>query len=314
VNLRNVTMTEKEKMLSGGLYTVNDELRRGLVNARKIMRQYNATTEDEAEIRKKLLSELFAKMGKNIYIEPPFRCDYGSNISIGENFYANYDCIILDVNRVTIGGNVKFGPRVCVYTAGHPIDAGVRRSLLEFGKPVTIGGDVWVGGNAVINPGVSIGSNVVIGSGSVVTKNIPSNVVAAGNPCRVLRSITDEDRKYWEREKDKWVLTGVVGNSKLGIYDGQEKDKNMLPSVINAELRGGYEVYVEFDDGTKGIIDFKDKLENDHRQIIRDLLDEKLFRTVKINLHTLCWDNEVDFAPEYLYELIKNPGTSPDVI
>jgi maltose O-acetyltransferase len=191
-------MTEREKMLSGGLYTVDAALRRELVNARGITRRYNATTEDEADIRKGLLSELFAKMGENIYIEPPFRCDYGSNISIGENFYANYDCVILDVNRVTIGCNVKFGPRVCVYTAGHPIDAGVRRSLLEFGKPVAIGDDVWVGGNAVINPGVTIGSNAVIGSGSVVTKDIPDGVVAAGNPCRVLRQITDEDRRYWE--------------------------------------------------------------------------------------------------------------------
>jgi maltose O-acetyltransferase len=199
-----IKMTEKEKILSGSLYTVDGELRRGLLNARKITRQYNATTEDEAEIRKKLLSELFARIGENIYIEPPFRCDYGSNIFIGENFYANYDCVILDVNRVTIGSNVKFGPRVCVYTAGHPIDARVRRSLLEFGKPVTIGDDVWVGGNAVINPGVTIGNNVVIGSGSVVTKNIPDNVVAAGNPCRVLRPITDEDRKYWEAERDKY--------------------------------------------------------------------------------------------------------------
>jgi len=194
-------MTEKEKMLSGGLYTVNDELRRELLNARRITRQYNATTEEETEIRKKLLSELFAKTGGNIYIEPPFWCDYGSNISIGENFYANYDCIILDVGRVNIGRDVKFGPRVCVYTAGHPIDAAMRRALLEYGKPITIGNDVWIGGNAVINPGVTIGSNVVIGSGSVVTKNIPDNVVAAGNPCKVLRQITDEDRKCWERDK-----------------------------------------------------------------------------------------------------------------
>jgi len=187
-------MTEKEKMLSGSLYTVNDELRRELLNARRITRMYNATTEEEADIRKKLLAELFGSTGENIYIEPPFRCDYGSNIFIGENFYANYDCIILDVGVVRIGRDVKFGPRVCVYTAGHPIDASKRRALLEYGKPVTIGDDVWVGGSAVINPGVTIGSNVVIGSGSVVTKDIPDNVVAIGNPCRVLRSITDEDK------------------------------------------------------------------------------------------------------------------------
>jgi len=191
-------MTNKEKMLAGDLYIVDDELRRELLTARRITRQYNATTEYDSDIRKRLLSELLGGMGESIYIEPPFRCDYGSNITIGENFYANYDCIILDVNKVTIGCNVKFGPRVCIYTAGHPIDAAVRRTLLEFGKPVTIGDDVWVGGNVVINPNVNIGNNVVIGSGSVVTKDIPDNVIAVGNPCRVLRAITDDDRRYWE--------------------------------------------------------------------------------------------------------------------
>jgi len=194
-------MTEKEKMLAGMLYTVNDELRRELLNAKRITRRYNATTEEEADVRRRLLGELFAKVGENIYIEPPFRCDYGGNITIGENFYANYDCIILDVGRVTIGRDVKFGPRVCVYTAGHPIDAAMRRALLEYGKPITIGDDVWVGGNTVINPGVTIGSNVVIGSGSVVTKDIPDNVVAVGNPCKILRPITEEDGKCWERDK-----------------------------------------------------------------------------------------------------------------
>jgi len=183
-------MTEKEKMLSGELYTVDDELRQEFLNAKRIARLFNSTTEEETEYRKKLLSELFEKVGEKIYIEPPFRCDFGCNISIGDNFYANYDCIILDVNKVKIGNNVKVGPRVCIYTAGHPIEAAVRNSFLEFGKPITIGNDVWIGGNSVINPGVTIGSNVVIGSGSVVTKSIPNNVVAAGNPCKVLHSIT----------------------------------------------------------------------------------------------------------------------------
>jgi len=183
-------MTEKEKMLSGELYTFDNELEREFLNAKRITRLFNNTTEEEMEYRKKLLSELFEKAGAKIYIEPPFRCDYGYNISIGDNFYANYDCIILDVNKVKIGNNVKIGPRVCICTAGHPIEAAIRRSLLEFGKPITIGNDVWIGGNVVINPGITIGSNVVIGSGSVVTKNIPDNVVAAGNPCKVLHSIT----------------------------------------------------------------------------------------------------------------------------
>ena len=183
-------MTEKEKMLAGELYKAADgELKREFINARRITRLFNETNEEETRRRKELLSQLFERTGENIYIEPPFRCDYGCNISTGDNFYANFDCIILDVNKVKIGNNVFFGPRVCVYTAGHPIDASIRNSLLEFGKPITIGDSVWIGGNVVINPGVNIGSNVVIGSGSVVTKDIPDNVVAAGNPCKILRSI-----------------------------------------------------------------------------------------------------------------------------
>jgi maltose O-acetyltransferase len=141
------------------------------------------------------LKQLFKSTGDNIYIEPPFRTDYGCNTSIGENFYANYDCIILDVCSVTIGRNVFFAPRVCIYTAAHPIDAAVRNSLLEFGRPVSIGDDVGVGGNVVVNPGVKIGSNVVIGSASVVVKDIPDGVIAAGNPAKVIREITSSDRE-----------------------------------------------------------------------------------------------------------------------
>jgi maltose O-acetyltransferase len=191
-------MTEKEKMLSGKLYKAQDnELVNDMLKSRKITRLYNNTTEKEIKYRKELLSQLFEKIGENIQIEPPFRCDYGCHISIGDNFYANYDCIILDVNKVNIGNNVFFGPRVCIYTAGHPIDAAIRNELLEFGKPVIIGDNVWIGGNAVINPGVKIGNNTIIGSGSIVTKNIPDNVIAVGNPCRVLRSITEEDKNTW---------------------------------------------------------------------------------------------------------------------
>jgi maltose O-acetyltransferase len=182
--------TEKEKMLSGNLYMASDtELTKDGSKARRIIRLFNQTTEEQDNYRIELLKELFENAGDNLYIEPPFYCDYGYNISIGECFYANFDCIILDVCKVKIGNNVFFGPRVGIYTAGHPIDAAVRNTLLEFGKPVTIGNDVWVGGNVIINPGISIGNNIVIGSGSVVTKNIPDNVIAAGNPCKVLREI-----------------------------------------------------------------------------------------------------------------------------
>ena len=192
-------MTEKERMLSEKLYIPKDEaLAADCARSRRLVRLINGTTEEQAEYRVQLFKELFGRTGENLWVEPPFHCDYGCHISVGENFYANFDCIILDVCDVTIGDNVFLAPRVCIYTAGHPIDAGVRRRQLEYGKKVVIGNDVWVGGNTVINPGVTMGDNVVIGSGSVVTKDIPSGVIAAGNPCRVLRPITEEDTRYWE--------------------------------------------------------------------------------------------------------------------
>lgn len=198
-------MTEKERMLSGKLYLAKgEELGKDNKKGRMLTRLFNNSTEEQQDYRKQLLKELFEFTGENLYIEPPFRCDYGCNISIGENFCANYDCIILDVCKVKIGKNVLFGPRVNIFTAGHPIDADVRNTFLEFGKPVTIGDNVWVGGNTVINPGVTIGKNVVIGSGSVVTKDIPDNVIAVGNPCRVLREITEEDKDYWENKKNEY--------------------------------------------------------------------------------------------------------------
>ena len=183
-------MTEKEKMIAGMIYVADDfELRADFLNAKRLVHEYNLTREYERDIRTNLLTELLGKIGNEIYIEPPFRCDYGFNIFIGEKFYANYDCIILDVTKVQIGDNVFFGPRVCLYTAGHPIVAASRREELEFGLPITIGNDVWLGGNVIVNPGVNIGSNVVIGSGSVVTKDIPDDSLAVGNPCRVIRTI-----------------------------------------------------------------------------------------------------------------------------
>ncbi len=191
-------MTEKEKMLSQGLYSSHDtELKKDAMRSRRLTRLYNSTTEDEREYRLQLLKELFGSTGEHISVEPPFRCDYGSNTYIGENFYANFDCIILDVAKVFIGDNCLFGPRVCVFTPAHPIDAEVRNTGIEYGKEIHIGNNVWVGGNTVINPGVTIGNNVVIGSGSVVTKDIPDNVVAVGNPCKVIRPITDKDKKFW---------------------------------------------------------------------------------------------------------------------
>ncbi|WP_010631771.1 sugar O-acetyltransferase [Sporolactobacillus vineae] len=197
--------TDKERMLAGKLYRAGGrELAGDMKKARVLTRLFNNSTEEQQEYRTELLRKLFEATKKNVYIEPPFHCDYGCHITIGNNFYANYDCIIIDVAPVVIGDNVLFGPRVGLYTAGHPIDAGVRNSQLEYGKSIKIGDNVWIGGNAVINPGVTIGNNVVIGSGSIVTQDIPDNVVAVGDPCRVLRKITDEDKKLWQAQKAEY--------------------------------------------------------------------------------------------------------------
>ena len=196
-------MTEKERMLSEQLYIARDEeLARDNAKARKLTRLINTATEEQADYRLQLFRQLFGSVGDNFWVEPPFRTDYGCNTYIGNNFYANYDCIIIDVADVHIGDNVFFGPRVCLYTAGHPIDADIRNTQLEYGKKITIGSNVWIGGNTVVNPGVTIGDNVVIGSGSVVTKDIPSGVIAAGVPCRVIRKITDADKQYWTRQAE----------------------------------------------------------------------------------------------------------------
>lgn len=194
-------MTEKELMLSQQLYIAkDDQLARDNARARRLTRLINTATEDQADYRLQLFRQLFGGIGEQFWIEPPFRTDYGCNTYIGEDFYANYDCIFIDVADIRIGSNVFLGPRVCLYTAGHPIDAEVRNQQLEYGKRITIGSNVWIGGNTVVNPGVTIGDNVVIGSGSVVTKDIPGNVVAAGVPCRVIREITEEDRAYWQQQ------------------------------------------------------------------------------------------------------------------
>lgn len=197
--------TEKEKMLQEGLYRAGDnELRTDAARSRQLTRLFNQTTEEQQDYRKELLKQMFKATGEDIYIEPPFRCDYGTNTTIGNNFYANFDCVFLDVAPIKIGDNCMFGPKVSLLTPGHPIDAVVRNSGLEFGKAITIGNNVWFGGNVVVNPGVTIGDNTIIGSGAVVTKNIPANVIAGGNPCKIIREITDEDKAYWEKEQEKY--------------------------------------------------------------------------------------------------------------
>lgn len=189
---------EKDKMISGKPYQAFDkELVAERQHAKEMVFEFNALRPGKGERRREILKSLLGSIGEKFTIEPPFRCDYGYNITIGENFYSNYNLVILDCAKVTIGGNVFVGPNVGIYTAGHPLHHEMRNQEYEYAFPITIGDSVWIGGNVVINPGVTIGRNTVIGSGSVVTSDIPDNVVAAGNPCRVLRKVTDDDRQYY---------------------------------------------------------------------------------------------------------------------
>lgn len=191
-------MTEKEKMLAGKPYLAfGEELLNERQHAKVLNYELNQLHPLDLEKRQDILKQLLGKTGETFYVEPPFRCDYGYNIEIGENFYSNYNCTILDCAKVTIGNNVMFAPNVSLFTAGHPIHSEPRNEGIEYAFPITIGDNVWIGGNVVVNPGVSIGENCVIGSGSVVTKDIPANSIAVGNPCRVIKEITDEDKAYY---------------------------------------------------------------------------------------------------------------------
>ena len=171
------------------------------LETKKAVKEYNAVMPFDMKKGMDCIARTGIKHKENIYFEPPFHCEYGNHIEVGENFYANVNCIMLDVGKITIGDNVLFGPNVSIYTAGHPIHPESRNSGYEYGIPVTIGSNVWIGGSCVILPGVSIGNNVVIGAGSVVTKDIPDNVCAAGNPCRVIREITDADRPFYFKDR-----------------------------------------------------------------------------------------------------------------
>ena len=193
-------MTSREMQQQGYLYPLDTELLNAHNNAKRITRQLNATLETERDKRSALAKELFASAGEGTYIEPPFYCDYGINTQVGKNFYCNYDCVFLDCGKITIGDNVMLGPKVALYAVSHPIDPQVRILNYDYPVPITIGSNVWIGGSAVICPGVTIGDNTIIGAGSVVTKDIPANVIAAGNPCRVIRPITEEDTAYWNQQ------------------------------------------------------------------------------------------------------------------
>ena len=167
---------------------------------RRILQKLNFADRSDFDTLAEIVKELLGK-SENAFINPPFYCDYGKNIEVGKNFFANYNCTIIDVAKVKIGDNCQFAPNVSIYTAGHPLHPVARNSLYEYGIEVTVGDNVWIGGNTVIMPGVHIGSNTVIGAGSVVTKDIPDWVVAAGNPCRVIRESTEEDFEYYYKDR-----------------------------------------------------------------------------------------------------------------
>ena len=195
-------MNQKERMLAGLPYKawLDGLAEERLENKKRIYKYNNLPPEAEKE-QEELVKEILGKTGENVHIEAPFHCDYGYNIEVGENFFANYNLTVLDVGKVRIGKNAQIAPNVSIYTAGHPIHPESRNSGYEYGIDVTIGDNVWIGGNVCIMPGVTVGDNVVIGAGSVVTKDIPDSVIAVGNPCRVVRAITDDDRDFYYRDR-----------------------------------------------------------------------------------------------------------------
>ncbi|WP_040195682.1 sugar O-acetyltransferase [Candidatus Soleaferrea massiliensis] len=195
-------MTQKEKMIGGKLYLAYDEeLIRERLHAQSLCFELNQLPPKELAQRSELFRKLFGSIGEDFYMETPFRCDYGYNITIGKRFYCNYNCVMLDCAPITIGDYVMIGPNVSLFAAGHPVCHDLRYQELEYAFPIAIGDHVWIGGGVIINPGVTIGSRTVIGAGSIVTKDLPDDCVCAGNPCRVIRKITDRDRKYYFKDK-----------------------------------------------------------------------------------------------------------------
>ena len=198
-------MNNFERKQNGLPYIADDECFRIMRENRALLYEFNHSdcwSEDGVKRSDELIRKILGGAGENLTILPPFHCDYGSNITVGDNFFANYNLVILDVAPVTVGNNVFIAPNVAIYTAGHPVHYKARNSGYEYGIPIAVGDNVWIGGNVVICPGVRIGSRSVIGAGSVVTKDIPDDVIAAGNPCRVIREITDEDIKFYFKNRE----------------------------------------------------------------------------------------------------------------
>lgn len=196
-------------------YIVDKEIAEEMLQTRKLIQRFNTMDCCNSKELNSLIYQIIGKAGKNCYINQPFYCDYGTHITVGDNFYANYNCTILDVASVEIGDNVFFAPNVSIYTAGHPVHHEARNSMYEYGISVKIGNNVWIGGNTVITPGVTIGEDSVIGAGSVVTKDVPSGVIAAGNPCKIIRKITEDDKRYYFKklEFDPEALKKICKNT-----------------------------------------------------------------------------------------------------
>jgi maltose O-acetyltransferase len=195
--------------------------------ARRLTQELNTADRADFDSIKRIINKLFGKTGEGSFVNPPFYCDYGTHIEVGKNFFANYNCTMLDVGMIRIGDNVQIAPNVAIYTAGHPVHPATRNTLYEYGIDVTIGNNVWIGGNVVICPGVTIGDNALIGAGAVVTKDIPAWSIAAGNPCRVIRKITEADRNryYGQREIDPEAWEDI-----LSIQE-REKDEEKYPKA-----------------------------------------------------------------------------------
>lgn len=193
-------MTEWERLQQGLIYNDFDEdLFERRVAAKKLFKAYNKTNDDEGELRNKILQQLFKQIGKNVWIEPDFKCEFGKNITIEDDVYINFGCIILDCAEVIIGSHTLFGPNIGLYPVNHSTDAQERINGGCYGKPIHIGKNVWLGGDVKVLAGVTIGDNTIIGTGSIVTKDIPSNVIAVGNPCKVIREITDKDKTEYSK-------------------------------------------------------------------------------------------------------------------
>ncbi len=207
MKMSNVERRDKELV-----YISDDEVFEEQKIARRLTQKLNTVDRADFDSIKEIVKELLGKTEGDAFINPPFYCDYGSHIEVGKNFFANYNCTMLDVGRIRIGDNVQLAPNVAIYTAGHPVHPATRNTLYEYGIDVTIGNNVWIGGNVVICPGVTIGDNTVIGAGSVVTKDIPAWTVAAGNPCRVIREITEADRnkQFAGREIDEGAWQDIL--------------------------------------------------------------------------------------------------------